>query len=141
MLSYSLISIVHAQFGTLPQPQQKLKTKLQTPQNKFLRFCLQLDNRAHVGITKFKEINWLPVNYRFRQSLIANMFKFFDDKCPFYMKDVFDTSYVNQALKRNYNMKLSHQGEATMVNALYLFLGSISLEQLTQWTLHQLKYV
>ena len=25
MLSYSLISIVHAQFGTLPQPQQKIK--------------------------------------------------------------------------------------------------------------------
>ena len=28
MLSYSLISIVHAQFGTLPQPQQKIKNKV-----------------------------------------------------------------------------------------------------------------
>ena len=123
-----------------PNLNKKLKTKLQTSQNKFVRFCLQLDNKAHAGITEFKKINWLPVNYRFRQSLFVNMFKFFDDKCPFYMKDVFDTSCVNQALKRNSTMKLSHQGEATMVNALYLFLGSISLEQLTQWTLHQLKY-
>ena len=75
----------------VPQPQKKnskqsrklFKTNVQ------LRFCLQLDNKAHVGITEFKHINWLPVNYRFRQCLAANVFKFFDDKCPLYMKDVF----------------------------------------------------
>ena len=48
-------------------------------------FCLQLDNKAHVRITEFKQINWLPVNYRFRQCLAANVFKFFDDKYPLYM--------------------------------------------------------
>ena len=46
---------------------KKFKTKLQTLQNKCVRFCLQLDNRAHVGITEFKKINWRPVDYRFRQ--------------------------------------------------------------------------
>ena len=45
-----------------------LKTKLQTLQKKYVRFCLQLDNKAHVGITEFKQINWLPVN-----SLIINI--------------------------------------------------------------------
>ena len=72
-----------------PNFNKKLKTKLQTLQNKCVHFCLQLDNEAHVGITEFKQINWLPVNYRFRQCLAANVFKFFDDKCPLYMKDVF----------------------------------------------------
>ena len=72
-----------------PNLNKKLKTKLQTLQNKCVRFCHQLYNKAHVGITEFKQINWLPVNYRFRQCLAANVFKFFDDKCPLYMKDVF----------------------------------------------------
>ena len=85
---------------------KKFKTKLQTLQNKCVRFCLQLDNRAHVGKTEFKNINWLPVDYRFRQCLAANAFKFFDDRCPLYMKDVFDKSCISQASTRNSAMKL-----------------------------------
>ena len=98
MRLYSLISIMHAQFGT-PNFNKKFKTKLQTLQNKCVRFCLQLDNKAHVGITEFKQINWLPVNYKFRQCLAANVFKFFDDKCPLYMRDVFDKPCISQALQ------------------------------------------
>ena len=33
-----------------PKPNKKLKAKSQTLQNKCVRFCLQLDNRAHVGV-------------------------------------------------------------------------------------------
>ena len=40
-----------------PNLKKNFKTKLQTLQNKFVRFCLQLDNRADVGITEFKKIN------------------------------------------------------------------------------------
>ena len=47
-----------------PNLNKKFKTKLQTLQNKFARFCLQLDNKAHAGMTEFKQINWLPVNDR-----------------------------------------------------------------------------
>ena len=90
-----------------PNLNKKFKTKLQTLQNKCVRFCLQLDNKAHVGITEFKHINWLPVNYRFRQCLAANVFKFFDDKYPIYMKDVFDKLCISQASTRNSTMKLS----------------------------------
>ena len=57
---------------------------------------------------EFKKINWLPVDYRFRQCLAANVFKFFDDKCPLYMKDVFDKSCMSQASTLlNTTMKLS----------------------------------
>ena len=86
-----------------PNLNKKIKTKLQL----CLLFCLQLDNQAHVGITEFKQINWLPVNYRFRQRLAANVFKFFDDKCPLYMKDIFDKNCISQASTRNSTMKLS----------------------------------
>ena len=90
-----------------PNLNKKFKTKLQTLQNKCVRFCLQLDNKAHVGITEFKQINWLPVNYRFRQCLAANVFKFFDDKCPLYMKGVYEKSCISQASTRSSTMKLS----------------------------------
>ena len=120
MRLYSLISIMQAQFGTLTSI-KKVKTKLQTLQNKCVHFCLQLDNKAHVGITEFKQINWLPVNYRFRQCLAANVFKFFDDKYPLYMKDIFDKSCISQTSTRNYSeTKSTNQGEPTMVNAVSL---------------------
>ena len=96
-----------------PNLNRKSKTKLQTLQNKCVRFCLQLDNKAHVGITQFKQINWLPVNYRFTQCLAANVFTFFDDKCPLYMKDFFDKPYISQGSTRNSTMKLSQPLRAT----------------------------
>ena len=86
---------------------KKFKTKLQTLQNKCVRFYLQLDNKAYVGITEFKQINWLPVNYRFTRCLAANVFKFFDEKCPLHMKNVFVKSCTSQAPIRNSTMKLS----------------------------------
>ena len=104
MRLYSLISISSVWY---PNLNKKFKTKLQTLQNKCVRFCLQLDNRAHIKITEFKKINWLPVDFRFRQCLAANVFKFFDDKCPLYMKDVFDKSCMSQASTRNSTMKLN----------------------------------
>ena len=113
----------------VPQPQKKnskqsrklFKTNVQ------LRFCLQLDNKAHVGITEFKHINWLPVNYRFRQCLAANVFKFFDDKCPLYMKDVLDKPCISQASTRNSTMKLSqplrrtNNGQHCYISFLWLY--------------------
>ena len=108
---------------------KKIKTKLQTLRNKCVRFRLQLDNKTHIGITEFKHINWLPVNYRFRRCLAANVFKFFDDKCPVYMRDVFN--------KLNLNKKLYYETKSTIKenqiwSTLYLILGSISLEQFAE---------
>ena len=39
----------------------------QTAQNKCIRFCLGLENRACVRINEFKTINWLPVQNRYEQ--------------------------------------------------------------------------
>ena len=116
-----------------PNLKKKFKTKLQTLQNKYVCFCLQLDNKAHVGITEFKQINWLPVNYRFRQCLAANVFKFFNDKCPLYMKDVSDKPCIKPSL----NKKLYYETKSTIKenqkwSALSFFLGSISLEELAE---------
>ena len=75
---------------------KKFKTKLQTIQIKCVCFCLQLDKRAYVGITEFKKINELPVDYRLTQCLAASAFRFFDDRCPLNMKKLCDKSSINQ---------------------------------------------
>ena len=126
---YSLISNMHAQFGT--------PTSIKNSKQSCKLF------KAHVGITEFKQINWLPLNYRFRQCLAANVFQFFDDKCPLYMRDVFDKPCISQTSKRNCYETKSTIKENQKWSTLYLFLGSISLEQLAEWskTLHQFKYV
>ena len=90
-----------------PSLNKKFKTKLQTFQNKCIRFCLQLDNRAHVGIAEFEKINWLPVDYRFRQCLAANASKFYNERCPLYMKNIFEKFCISQTSTRNSNKKLS----------------------------------
>lgn len=40
-----------------PNLNQSLKRKLQTIQNKCIRFCLQLGKLDHIGVTEFEQIN------------------------------------------------------------------------------------
>ena len=61
--------------------------KIQTSQNKCIRFCLKLDNKAHVGINEFIKINWLPTKERVAQ------FKFFNKMSPQYISEIFHPSY------------------------------------------------
>ena len=65
-----------------PNLNKKYKNKLQFLQNKFIRFCLQLNNREHIGTEHFDKINWLPIDRRFKQCLSESVFKFFSEMCP-----------------------------------------------------------
>ena len=42
-----------------PLINQKIRNKLQVTQNEFIRFCLKLNSRQHIGAREFKKINWL----------------------------------------------------------------------------------
>ena len=77
MRLYSLISIMHAQFGT--------PTSIKKSRQSYKLFKIN----AYVSV--FNQII-KPI---------------FDDKCPLYMKDVFDKSCISQASTRNSTMKLS----------------------------------
>ena len=63
---------------------QGFQNKLRTFQNKCIRFCLQLNNRTHIGAEQFRAINWLNVSDRFKQCVSASIFKFYHDKSPTY---------------------------------------------------------
>ena len=72
-----------------PNLNQSIKKKLQTFQNKCIRFCLHLGNRSHIGSNEFKAINWLNVNDRFEQCVNANLFKFWNNTSPSYMAEIY----------------------------------------------------
>ena len=48
-----------------PSLRKELQKRLQVSQNNCVRFCLQLDKKARIGVVEFKEINWLNLNDRF----------------------------------------------------------------------------
>ena len=91
-----------------PNPNKTLKSKLQSFQNRFIRYCLQLDNRSQTGVKNFEKINWLPVSKRFNQYLCSNAFKFFKETCPLYFHDIYRQSGQNQANTRSSVLKLKH---------------------------------
>ena len=44
-----------------PNLTKKSKHRIETTQNKCMRFCLQLDKLKHISHEKFEHLNWLPV--------------------------------------------------------------------------------
>ena len=78
---------------------KKLKKKLQTSQNKCIRFCLGMENRDHVGAAEFKKINWLPTRERFEQSLLTSIYKFFNDLAPAYYSEIYCPMKQTQATR------------------------------------------
>ena len=76
--------------GTFPEKRQS--KRIQIAQNKCIRYCLNLDNKAHIGTNEFLNINWLPTKKRVEQCIYANVFKFFNQMSPQYTAEIFHPS-------------------------------------------------
>ena len=72
-----------------PSLNKRLSKKIQTSQNKCIRYCLNLDNRADVGIDEFIKINCLPTKERVAQCISVIIFKFFKKMSLQYMSQIF----------------------------------------------------
>ena len=48
---------------------KKMKNKIQTTENKVVRFCLNLDKMADIS-HEFEKLNWLPINERINQYIL-----------------------------------------------------------------------
>ncbi len=64
---------------------KKNALRLQTCQNKLIRFVLGLDPGAHVGLAEFRQVGWLPVEKRVRQTSIHLMYKILNGQAPPYL--------------------------------------------------------
>ena len=85
---------------------KKLKNRIQTLQNKCIRFCLQLDKMSHISQKEFETINWLPIKERYNQCVNSIAFKYFDNQCPHYLNEVFMKAPESSSSLRNSYQKL-----------------------------------
>ena len=97
----------YASAAWFPTLTEKMKKKIQVIQNKCIRFCPQLDNRHHIGFEQFVKINWLNCADRFKQNLCSTIFKFFENKTPKFMSEVFNISHQRNLNTRHSFLKLN----------------------------------
>ena len=87
----------------------KIKSKLQTTQNRMIRFVLGLDPRSHIGHDQFIKINWLPVEQRVNQIRLTHTHNFFQKRAPMYLTGDFSRvcdshSYITRDSNLSFNV-------------------------------------
>ena len=55
-----------------------------------MRFCERLDKMQHISEEGFRSINWLPTSKRVNQCINTITFKFVNNDCPYYLKEIFE---------------------------------------------------
>ena len=85
----------YAYFAWYPNLTKKLNHRIQTIQNKCIRFCLKLEQLKHISHEGFERLNWLPATYRFKQCVNGIAFKYLNEQCPNYLHEVFDIHVEN----------------------------------------------
>ena len=75
----------HFDYAWYPNLCKKLKNKIQTSQNKCVRFCLNLNKMAHISQNEFEKLNWLRKSDRINQCILLTTFKFVNDMGPNYL--------------------------------------------------------
>ena len=76
--------------------EKKLKDKLQTAQNKMIRFVLGENNRFHVGFREFEKLNWLKVDKRVEYFTYLQMYDIHHNSAPEYMTSMFQKRVFRQ---------------------------------------------
>ena len=62
-----------------------LKTKLQTAQNKMIRYVLDIGARSHIGYECFSRVKWLSVQRRIEYLTLCKMYDIFIGVAPTYL--------------------------------------------------------
>ena len=99
-----------------PNLNKRITKKIQTSQNKCVRFCLRLGNRTHIGTDEFRKMNWLPIKQRFEQCVCVNIYKFFNNLSPVYLSEIFHPIGQRQYTRRskfklNLPQRVSNKGQ------------------------------
>ena len=108
MLLNSLIQphFDYAALSWFPNSKGKIKNKIQTAQNKCIRFYLELNAKAHIGFKQFKMINWLNTLDRYKQICCSSVFKYFNKKSPSFLSEIFIASHQGTISTRQSYLKL-----------------------------------
>ena len=102
-------------------------------QNKRIRFCPSLDKMHHISKEDFRLINWLPTSKRANQCINNITFKFVNNICPYYLKEIFEFTPHCRIDTRNKFAKLKIPFRKTnMGQKGYFIRWSFSMEQFTR---------
>ncbi len=75
---------------------QKAKNKLQTVQNRMVRFILDLEPRTHLTVDHMKELNMLRLSERAKQLRLNTAHKIFYKQAPEYLQENFEKARKKQ---------------------------------------------
>ena len=113
-----------------PNLTEKLKNRIQTSQNKCIRYCLQFNKMTHISHKEFETLNWLPVTERFNLCINSIVFKYVNNQCPNYLNEVFQTGPENKIQTRGSFLKLKCPFRKTSAGQMSLsYIGSTITEQ------------
>jgi hypothetical protein len=91
-----------------------LKDRLQTCQNKVIRFVLNMDNRSHVGKEQFDILGWLPVSLRVDQIILSHVHKIKSSTAPEYLGEHFKPlSSVHGRNTRSNKVSISNNSDGS----------------------------
>ena len=107
-LEYACISWYHGLHS-------KFKIKLQTVQNKMIRFIQNYGPRQHIGQDERNKVGMLCIKDRITQLSLNLLHKVFNDKSPEYLKDTLKKSSQNIRVTRsgNNNFDVPHVNNVT----------------------------
>ena len=83
--------------------EKKLRIKLQTAQNKIVRFMLGYDSRHHLVHSDFKKVKYLDVNSRMEYLTLNSMYNIFNNVAPSYLCTFKKVTEVHSHNTRNSN--------------------------------------
>ena len=86
-----------------PNLSKKLKNRIQSLQDKCIRFFLQLDKMSHISQKEFETINWLPSKERYNKCVNSISLKYFGNQWPHYLNEAFmKAPESSSSLRDNY---------------------------------------
>ena len=98
-----------------------MKNRIQTSQNKFKHFCLQLDKMAHISHKKFETLNWLILIERFNQWINSNVFRYVNVQYFIYLNEVSQTENKIQIRTSFQKLKFPfHKTNASQMASSYI---------------------
>jgi hypothetical protein len=101
-----------------------LKCKLQTAQNKMIRFVLNTGNRFHLSYDSFRKLQWLSVQKRMDYLTLSSMYNVYYHCAPSYMLSQFNRlSNQHHYGTRNVNWNFSVPNVKTQGHNSFKFNG------------------
>ena len=87
---------------------KKFKTRLQTSQNKVIRYICNFHSRKHIGVQEFKKLGWLNVSERVNYLSLGLMFNIHCKNAPSYLCNIHPVSHSYGTRRSQLSYQLPH---------------------------------